>query len=305
MKKQPGRKVAIIGVPLDLGAGVSGACMGPDAIRCAGVVQRLEQLGCSVRDTGDLTVKGAYAERLQPSKTKLKHLDEIVKVNGELCTRIGEVVAAGHFPLVLGGDHSLAIGSLAGLKQRAGQYGLIWFDAHTDVNTATTTPTGNIHGMSLAVALGYGDQRLTSIGGGAGALKPERTVIIGARSIDPGERHFLQKLGVRVYTIRDIERLGIARVMEQAVDITSCGTDGVHLSLDLDGLDPAYAPGVGTPVPGGLSLRESLLAVELLSDAGVAVSAEFVEVNPTLDLRNKTAEAAVDLIGALFGERIL
>ncbi|MCR8635685.1 arginase [Paenibacillus radicis (ex Xue et al. 2023)] len=305
MKKQPGRPISIIGVPLDLGAGRSGAGIGPNAIRYAGVVERLEQLGCFVMDEGDLTVKGSNVTSTKQPNTKLKHLDEIVKVNEELSTKIGEAMAAGHFPLILGGDHSIAIGTLAGVRKSGGQYGLIWFDAHTDVNTGETTPTGNIHGMSLAVALGYGDPRLTSIGGGTAFIKPEHTVIVGARSIDPGERKFLKKLGVRVFTIRDVERLGIAKVMERALKIAARGTDGIHLSLDLDGLDPHDAPGVGTPVPGGLSLRESLLAMELISEAGVAVSAEFVEVNPTLDLRNKTARAAVDLIGALFGERII
>ncbi|NOU94487.1 arginase [Paenibacillus sp. LMG 31456] len=304
MKKQPGRRISIIGVPLDLGAGRSGACMGPSAIRCAGVVERLEQIGCFVVDEGDLAVKNCYASSAQQPKSKLKHLDEIVKVNGELSTKIYEAVTAGYFPLVLGGDHSIAIGTLAGLRRMGGEYGLIWFDAHTDVNTAETTPTGNIHGMSLAVALGYGDPRLTAIGGGIAFFKPEHTVIVGARSIDPGERKFLKKLGVRVFTTRDIERLGIAKVIERALEIAAGGTDGIHLSLDLDGLDPRDAPGVSTPVPGGLSFRESLLAMELIFDAGVAVSAEFVEVNPTLDLRNKTARVAVDLIGALFGEKI-
>ncbi|MFD0677704.1 MULTISPECIES: arginase [unclassified Paenibacillus] len=305
MKKQPGRLISIIGVPLDLGAGRSGAGIGPNAIRYAGVVERLEQLGCFVVDEGDLTVKSSFVTSTKQPNTKLKHLDEIVKVNEELSTKVEEAMAAGHFPLILGGDHSIAIGTLAGLRKSGSQYGLIWFDAHTDVNTGETTPTGNIHGMSLAVALGYGDPRLTSVGGGTTFIKPEHTVIVGARSIDPGERKFLKKLGVRVFTIRDVERLGIAKVMERALKIAARGTEGIHLSLDLDGLDPRDAPGVGTPVPGGLSLRESLLAMELIFEAGVAVSAEFVEVNPTLDLRNKTARAAVDLIGALFGERII
>jgi arginase len=241
---------------------------------------------------------------LQPNTT-LKYLDEIVKVNADLCAKISGIAAAGHFPLVLGGDHSIAIGTLAALKQKAGPFGLIWFDAHTDVNTAATTPTGNIHGMSLAVALGYGDPRLTGIGGAATNIKPEHTVIIGARSVDPGERDFLRELGVNVFTIRDVERLGISKVTERALEMAAAGTAGIHLSLDLDGLDPRDAPGVGTPVPGGISLRECLLAMELISDAGTVVSAEFVEVNPTLDHRNRTAKITVDLIGTLFGERII
>jgi arginase len=270
------------------------------------VVQRLEQLGHKVRDEGDLITAHSYtAFARRHANPKLKYLDEIIKVNDDLCAKTSAAIASGYCPLILGGDHSIAIGSLAGLRQRAGRFGLIWFDAHADANTAETTPSGNIHGMSLAVALGYGEPRLTGIGGGAAPIQPEHTVIIGARSIDSGERRLLKKWGVRIFTIRDIERRGIAKVMEHALEIASVGTDGVHLSLDLDGLDPLDAPGVGTPIPCGLSLRESLLAMELISDSGVVVSADFVEVNPALDLRNKTAEAAVDLIGALFGERIM
>ncbi|NOU84443.1 arginase, partial [Paenibacillus sp. LMG 31460] len=192
-----------------------------------------------------------------------------------------------------------------GVLQHVNRLGVIWFDAHTDVNTEETTYSGNIHGMSLAVALGYGHPDLVSIGGIEAKLRPENVVIIGARSIDQGERAFLKEKGIRVFTMHDIDRNGMKQVMEEALQIVTNGTDGVHLSLDLDGMDPGEAPGVGTPVSGGMSYRESHFAMEMLYERNVLVSAEFVEVNPMLDQNNKTAKTAVELIGSVFGERIL
>ena len=294
--------IAIIGVPMDLGADRRGVDMGPSAIRCAGLERRLTQLGYRVHDQGDLVV------RRQPAAAgtgKLKYVDEIAKVNAELCLAVETAQQAGRFPLVLGGDHSIAIGTLAGMRRHHETLGVIWLDSHGDVNTAATSPSGNIHGMSLAVALGFGDPRLTAVGGGAPALRPEHVAIVGARSLDAGERAFLRQQGILVLTMHEIDRLGMTRVMEQAIDHVSRDTSGIHLSLDLDGLDPTAAPGVGTPVPGGLTCRESYLAMELLCESGRLVSAEFVEVNPILDQHNQTAHIAVSLIASLFGERIL
>ncbi|MCD1257545.1 arginase [Paenibacillus athensensis] len=302
MNPQQYPDIAVIGVPMDLGADRRGVDMGPSAIRCAGLERRLAQLGYRVHDEGDLSV------RRQPtaaSADKLKYVDEIAKVNAELCRSVEASQQAGRFPLVLGGDHSIAIGTLAGMRRRHPALGVIWFDSHGDVNTADTSPSGNIHGMSLAVALGFGDPRLTAVGGAASALRPEHVAIVGARSLDAGERDFLRRQGILVFTMHEIDRLGMASVMEQAIDRVSRGTSGIHLSLDLDGLDPAAAPGVGTPVPGGLTCRESYLAMELLCESGRLVSAEFVEVNPILDHCNQTAQIAVSLIASLFGERIL
>jgi arginase len=280
--------------------------MGPNAIRSAGVVQRLEYLGYNVRDEGDLLVRRPSSLPLvSMTASNLKHLDEIVRVNEELCQIVAKTSVEARLPLIIGGDHSIAIGALAGISQRINKVGLIWFDAHSDVNTADTTPSGNIHGMSLAVTLGYGHPLLTGIGGTLAKVTPEHSVIVGARSIDRGERDFLRRAGVSIFTIRDIERLGIAEVMEKAIAIAADGTDGIHLSLDLDALDPRDAPGVGTPIPGGVTMRESLLAMEMIADTGMLCSAEFVEVNPLLDHGNQTAQVAVELISSLFGERIL
>jgi len=211
----------------------------------------------------------------------------------------------GRFPLILGGDHSIAIGTIAGLAKHKKNMGVIWFDAHGDINTGETSPSGNIHGMSLAVSLGIGHPNLIHIYGEQPKIKPENVVIIGARDLDPGERKLIKQLGIKVYTMHEIDRLGMPRVMEEAIGIVSRGTDGVHLSLDLDGLDPHDCPGVGTPVIGGISYRESHLAMEMLAEADVLTSAEFVEVNPILDVQNKTAKVAVALLCSAFGDKLL
>jgi arginase len=295
--------IALIGVPMDLGADRRGVDMGPSAIRCAGIEKKLEQIGYTVQDRGDLVVRrGKFAS--QPA-TNLKYLEEIAKVNEELCRNVAEEIGKGNFPLVIGGDHSIAIGSIAGVWQHHKKIGVIWYDSHGDVNTADTSPSGNIHGMPLAVALGYGHERLTAIGGPAAKVHPENVVIIGARCIDQGERIFLKEKGISVYTMHELDQLGMSRVIEQALDIVTKSTDAVHLSLDLDALDPYHAPGVGTPVPGGITYRESHLAMELLSEAGVVTSADVVEVNPILDCKNQTASVAVALMGSLFGETII
>lgn len=295
--------ISIIGVPLHYGADRKGVDLGPDAIRGADLHARLNALGYAVEDLGDLRVDRSLPPAARGEK--MKYASEIARVNKELCDTVAAEMGKGRFPLVLGGDHSIAIGTIKGVLQRVKRLGVIWFDAHTDVNTHETTGSGNIHGMSLAAALGYGHPDLTTIGGAEAKLLPENVVIIGARSIDPGERAFLKAKGIKVFTMHDIDRFGMKQVMEETMDIVSDGTDGVHLSLDLDGMDPWDAPGVGTPVTGGLSYRESHFAMELLFERNLLVSAEFVEVNPMLDQHNKTAVAAVELIGSAFGERIL
>jgi arginase len=289
---------------MDLGADRRGVDMGPSALRCAYLQRRLEQLGYVVRDHGDIPVRRP-ANNGGILDANLKYVDEIARVNRELCRSVKGAMSGGDFPLVLGGDHSIAIGTIAGVLAHCPKLGVIWYDSHGDVNTAETTPSGNIHGMSLAVALGYGHPKLTGIGGRRTAVRPQNVAVIGARALDSGERQFLKDKGVHVFTMHQIDRLGMPRVMEDALSVVTHQTDGVHLSLDLDSLDPLVAPGVGTPVPGGLTYRESHLAMEMISEANILVSAEITEVNPTLDRRNQTAKVAVDLMGSLFGECIL
>jgi arginase len=303
MKARRNHNISIIGVPINHGADRYGVEMGPNAIRNANIQSKLESIGYDVHDLGDLNVN-RLIETCQPGE-KLKYLKEISRVNSELCTLVADEMRKDQFPLVIGGDHSIAIGTIKGVLQKVKRLGVIWFDAHTDANTEETTGSGNIHGMSLAVALGYGHPDLISIGGEDSKIDPENVVIIGARSIDPGERVFLKEKGIRVFTMHDIDRLGMKQVMEEALKTVTNGTDGVHLSLDLDGMDPSEAPGVGTPVSGGISYRESHFAMEMLYESAMLVSAEFVEVNPVFDLNNKTAKIAVELVGSVFGECIL
>lgn len=287
------KKLTIIGVPLNLGADRLGVDLGPIAIRHAGVKARLEKLGYSIKDEGDIpTVRPDSAAS---QNTNLKYLDEIARVNAELCDKVSKTDMEGRFPLVLGGDHSIAIGTLAGLAKQKNNLGVIWFDAHGDINTDKTSPSGNIHGMPVAVAMGIGHEKLVSIGGDH-TIKPERFVLIGARDLDEGERKLLKELGVTVYSMHEIDRHGIVKVMEEAIRIVSEGTDGVHVSFDMDALDPFHAIGTGTRVPGGMTYRECHLAMEMIAEAGILTSAEFVEVNPLLDNRNETAEAAVALM---------
>ncbi|WP_126424829.1 arginase [Brevibacillus marinus] len=296
------KQISMIGVPLDLGADRRGVDMGPSAIRYAGVVERLERMGYSVKDLGDLSVPRPVGF----SETENhKYLDEVVETNTQLADTVARVMEGGRFPLVLGGDHSIAIGTIAGVAKSVQNLGVIWFDAHGDLNTGETSPSGNIHGMPLAASLGFGHERLVQIAGYAPKVKPENVVIIGARDLDSGERALIKKLGIKVYTMHEIDRLGMTRVMEEAIDHVSRGTDGVHLSLDLDGLDPHDAPGVGTPVIGGISYREGHLAMEMLAEADILISAEFVEVNPILDRQNMTARVAVALMSSAFGDKLL
>lgn len=298
------RTISVIGVPLDFGQSRRGVDMGPSAIRYAGAVARIEAIGHKVKDEGDIQVNAA--ERIKDDELGLKNLDEVIQANMKLAAKVESVVARGNFPLILGGDHSIAIGTLAGLTKAYSNLGVIWYDAHVDMNTAETSPSGNIHGMPLAVSMGLGHESLVNLHSEGQKVKPENIVIIGARSVDPGERLLIKEKGIKVFTMHEIDRYGMSAVMEDTITyLQSKKVDGVHLSLDLDGLDPLYTPGVGTPVPGGISYRESHLAMEMLEDSGMITSAEFVEVNPILDEKNKTADVAVGLMGSLFGEKLI
>lgn len=297
------KKISVIGVPMDLGQGRRGVDMGPSAMRYANAIERIERLGYDVQDLGDLSIP-TLAERI-PNELNLNCLEEVTAVNEELAQKITTILEEGRFPLVFGGDHSIAIGTLAGAAKYKNNIGVIWYDAHGDLNTGETSPSGNIHGMPLAVGLGIGHERLTNILGFSPKIKPDNIVIVGARDLDPGEKKLIKEMGIKVFTMHEIDRLGMTHVMEEAIKHASNGTDGVHLSLDLDGLDPHDAPGVGTPVLGGISYRESHLAMEILAEADILTSAEFVEVNPILDHGNKTANVAVALMGSLLGEKLL
>lgn len=297
-------KLSIIGVPMDLGQTRRGVDMGPSAIRYAGVIERIENIGYSVEDKGNIEI--ALAERVHSDENiNLKNLKAVADASERLAQTVSDVITNKRFPLVLGGDHSIAIGTLAGVSRHYQNLGVIWYDAHGDLNTADTSPSGNIHGMPLAASIGIGDDALTRIGGYTPKVKPENIVIIGARSLDEGEKELIKEKGIKVYTMHEIDRMGMTKVMEETILYLRDKTDGVHLSLDLDGLDPHDAPGVGTPVIGGISYRESHLAMEMLAESQLITSAEFVEVNPILDERNKTATVAVALMGSLLGEKLV
>ncbi|EKN70410.1 arginase [Neobacillus bataviensis LMG 21833] len=297
------KKLSIIGMPMDLGQMRRGVDMGPSAIRYAGINERLTPLFDEIHDLGDIPI--GRPEVVVDQESNLRNLDLVAEKTAMLAEKVDEAVQSGSFPLVLGGDHSIAIGTLAGVSKHYKNLGVIWYDAHGDLNTAETSPSGNIHGMPLAASIGLGHTKLVEIGGYFPKVKPENVVIIGARSLDEGERVLIKEKGITVYTMHEIDRMGMAKVMEETIAYLREKTDGVHLSLDLDGLDPSECPGVGTPVMGGISYRESHLAMEMLEEAKIITSAEFVEVNPILDEKNKTASVAVGLMGSLFGEKLL
>lgn len=298
-------EISIIGVPMDLGQTRRGVDMGPSAIRYAGIVERLQKLDYIVHDLGNISVPRPNNDPDKKQNHTLRNLDEIVEVNEDLAEIVDEQVKRNRFPLVLGGDHSIAIGTIAGVSRHYENLGVIWYDAHGDINTEDTSPTGNIHGMPLAVSLGLGNERLTSIITENPKIKPENVVLIGVRDLDEGEKKLLRQLNIKVYTMHEVDRLGMPAVIEETIQYLKNKTDGVHLSFDLDGIDPKDAPGVGTPVIGGLTYRESHLALEMLSEADIITSAEFVEVNPMLDERSKTATLTVALAGSLFGEKLI
>jgi arginase len=304
---KPRNTVHIIGVPMDLGSGRRGVDMGPSAIRIAGLQDKLTALGQKVVDEGDLDIHNM--EELRVRDLHARYIAEIARANRVLATQVERVVRRGHFPLVLGGDHSIAVGTVSGIaswgRTRGKRMGILWVDAHSDINTPGTSPSGNVHGMPLAAVLGLGPSVLTGIGGRFRKVAPENVALVGIRSVDDGERTHLRRLGVHVYTMADIDRHGIHVVMEKALANVTHDTDLVHVSLDLDSVDPSLAPGVGTPVKGGLDYREAHLVMESLAAAGVMTSLELVEVNPILDDRNRSAEFAVELIESAFGKKIL
>jgi arginase len=301
--QQTRQPVAVIGAPLDLGAGRRGVDMGPSAIRYAGLEPRIRQLGRRCVDWGDVVT--AVAEASTVGDERVRFLPQIK----ETCERVAELVVraveAEHLPLVLGGDHSVALGTLGGLARAAGRPGgVLWLDAHGDLNRPGTSPSGNVHGMPLAAALGLGGSEFESDAFLLPALEAGRVVLFGVRSLDPAERDLLAELDVLVFTMSDLDRTGVERVMKEALERLQ-GPGFVHVSLDLDVLDPEVAPGVGTPVRGGLSYREAHLALELVAESGLAGSVEVVEVNPILDRENETAKLAVELVASALGARIL
>ena len=297
--------VKIIGAPMDLGASRRGTDMGPSALRVARLGPRIERLGHTVEDLGN--VYSPTVETKTAKNTSLLYADEIIRVCETLARRVEKVVQAGDFPLVLGGDHSIAMGTVAGVARAhgSGRTGVIWVDAHGDFNTTDTSPTGNIHGMPFAALCGLGDPKLTGIGGVSPKVKCENAVIVGARDIDHEEGSLLKKAGVTVFTMREIDERGIRRVMEDALDVACRNVAHLHVSFDADVMDPEEAPGVGTPVPGGLTYREAHLAMEMASEVPFFRSIEFVEVNPLMDERNRTGELMVGLAASALGKRII
>ena len=299
--------IAIIGAPLDLGSGRRGVDMGPSAVRVANLNGRLAELGYEVADLGNVPV--VQPESQPEGQPHAKYLPQIT----DTCTRLAEMVVEAlqqeRFPLVLGGDHSIAVGTVSGvskhLRERRGKLGMIWIDAHTDMNTPGTSPSGNVHGMPLACCIGEGPAELTRIFGYAPKVDPANVALVGIRSVDDQERLNVQRSGVHVFTMRDIDERGLGRVIEEAIRIASSGTAGFHVSLDMDAVDPQEAPGVGTPVRGGITYREAHLAMEILNDTGSMLSMEVVEVNPVIDEVNRTAVLAVELVMSAMGKRIL
>ncbi len=293
--------IRILGVPADLGAGRRGVDMGPSAIRYARLSQEIEALGLACEDTGNLKVP--LAETVGSGDPRLRHLRPIVDVCRQARDQVAAALDQARFPLLLGGDHSLSIGSLAGVCARWERPGVIWVDAHADFNTHETTPSGNVHGMSLAAGTGRGAPELLALFKNR-FVDPSRVALVGARALDAGEKDLLREAGVHVFTMTDIDRHGIQSVMGRALDRAGSDADAVHVSFDVDAVDPAVAPGVGTPVDGGLSYREAHFVMEFLAESGLMRSLELVELNPILDERNRTGKLAVELIASALGKRI-
>ena len=295
-------QIDIIGVPIALGADRRGVDMGPRAIRYADLRQKLEKLGHTIEDKGDIEVP--VHEACTITEPKLKYIDCIIPVGKQVASAVAASVEGGRFPLVLGGDHSLSIGSVRGAAKHK-KLGLIWLDAHADFNTHETTPSGNIHGMPLAALCGLGDPRLTSLCDETPpVIDPSRVAVIGARDLDPGERVNLRSAGVLVLGMEQVDRIGMVAALEKAIERVSRDVDGIYLSFDLDALDPRDAPGVGTPAPGGLTYREARLACEVIAETGSLIGMDVVEVNPILDERNQTAKLAVDFACSALGSRV-
>lgn len=301
------KRVGVIGVPCGFGASVAGVDLGPAAMRVARLTKRIAQLGYEVRDMGDLRTQ--CPESPVPTHEKLKYLPEVAAACQQLSLDVLDILRKGELPVVLGGDHSIAIGSVAGVasfyRERQQEIGLIWFDAHADMNTPETSPSGNIHGMPLAVLLGYGAPELTSIAGFSPKLNPRFCAHIGARDVDAGERELIRRLGMRFFTMREIDERGMSACMDEAIAIAARAPAGYHVTLDVDALDPGDAPGSGTLVRGGLTYREAHLGMEKIAEAGGMLSLEIVEINTALDINNRTAELGVELVLSALGKTIL
>ena len=301
------KAVSILGVPLGYGASMAGVDIGPAALRVARLNQRIARLGYSVHDLGDMRLE--RPQSVPEADEKLKYVREISNACEQLAVEVEGILKADQLPLVLGGDHSIAIGSFAGAvshhKKQDQTLGLIWFDAHADMNTPETTPSGNIHGMPLAALLGYGTAELTNVAGFAPKLDPQLCAHVGARDVDPGEREMIRKLGMRFFTMREIDERGMNAVMDEAISIASRGSGGYGVTFDVDVLDPGDAPGSGTLVRGGLTYREAHLGMEKIAEAGGMRLLEIVEINTALDVNNKTAELGVELLLSALGKTIL
>jgi arginase len=299
--------IAIIGAPLDLGAGRRGVDMGPSALRLAGLGQRLTALGYQVEDLGNVFAEQQESAPSGPSNAK--YLPQIASACSVLAEMVERAIEENRFPLVLGGDHSVAVGTVAGVsaawRRRGEKIGVIWIDAHADMNTPESSPSGNVHGMPLACCIGWGPADLANLRGHLPQVEPAKVVLIGIRDVDLSERELVRKSGVTAFTMRDIDERGLRDVMERAIAIAGDGTAGIHLSLDMDSVDPDEAPGVGTPVRGGMTYREAHLAMEIVCDSDRLTSMELVEVNPVLDIANRTAMLGVELILSAMGKRIL
>ncbi len=300
-------KVRILGVPLDLGQERRGVDMGPSAVRAAGLNLALKSLGHEVEDAGNIHVR--LPEEQPFGNQNAKYLKEIAATSQEVADRISKTLEAGFFPLTLGGDHSIAIGTMAGIAKyfhdRNQEVGCLWIDAHADMNTPETSPSGNIHGMPFAASLGHGPESLTNIFGFSPKLRPEKCALVGIRDLDGQERQVVRSSGVNLFTMREVDEMGMRNVMERAINLVSKGTAGFVVSFDMDVVDPDDAPGVGTPVRGGITYREAHLALEMIADSGKMLAFDLVEVNPIIDVMNKTAILGVGFAASAMGKRIL
>ncbi|WP_281197579.1 arginase [Staphylococcus felis] len=299
------KTIEIIGAPTTFGQKKLGVNFGPDAIRYAGAVERLKRIGHDVIDSGNIPTPEVNLEKFYAQQEGLQNYDEILTFSNTLKDKVSESISNNHFPVILGGDHSLAIGSISGVSEHYKELGIIWYDAHGDLNLPEESPSGNVHGMLLRMLAGEGDEQLVNLGGFSPKVKPENIVLIGMRDLDYGERAYIKKHNLKTYTMADIDELGIGQVINETIAYLKDRTDGIHLSFDVDALDPVEIPGTGTKVPGGLTYRETNYALELLQKSGLITSLDLVEVNPLLDEGNRTAEQAVTILGSFFGETLL
>jgi arginase len=301
------QKARIIGVPMDLGASRRGVDMGPSAVRVAGLQQRIKQLGWQVEDIGNIPVK--QPEEMQYGEKRAKFLAEITDACRELARVVEQTLADGMMPIVLGGDHSIGVGTTSGVaayfRKKEKSIGLLWLDAHGDMNTPESSPSGNVHGMPLAAIIGHGPAELVDLCGFKPKLNPRNVALVGVRDLDARERRMIKESGIKVFTMRDIDERGMREVMADALRFAADDTDGIAVSLDLDFVDPEDAPGVGTPVRGGVTYREAHLAMEMIADSEAMVSLEVVEINPVIDEHNKTASLGVELVLSSLGKKIL